>query len=698
MIQFPEDPHDGMQLIDYVDEFTVVIWTYNEQNNQWTSKEFGTPENYVFTDQVLVRDNIQELPERADTDPSELKTQKDVNWYLNENGGGGEIGPQGLIQCTRIAPPEGTAMTTYEGSTNHPQSIQTRTAVEGLIQDNITVQEDLSKRVSDGETKQAAIEERLEDVPSLSGTNTFEGQNQFNQPVRIAAGASAQHAVNNAGLQAANAALQDSINQVDGKTGHNSSRLDEIDERFNELDRSLAVGRWRYLSTGSKPNPNNGEFTLTKHNGDQPTRNWQDVAFASISKVDSAGVTHEIQEWKEGDRFEIYSTMDDGHAVFTLGNYAGLDTQLVFTNLLEFYGAPQDRLEYRIRRHAAGDGIGFDEAEQRYVNVAGDDMTGPLDIKGKSASGAVFRQKNQADEDVLVLKQTDNQNSRLDVQAGKDFSLFHVGANKTFISTKNNLLELNYLREPTNGGHAATRNYADTKIKSTSGSAKTDLTLRGADKDHGMFSFKAAKPSDWENNTPFGIDFDISQNNTYRSRLTFSVRGNETAYTLYKDNTEGTVHKFSGNLYKGSVNTDNRLLTEKQIREVISTEMGASLGGPARIFWKFNRDSSETPADGHFNCSQGNVNGSNIYYFSRVTGNGWEFFERNDMDIANIVNGTQMTIWDTPDKWRWKGSTSVSKVEFTSQGFIKVTCGSFGNSPAALTEEGTYYVTIGGIF
>ena len=113
-------------------------------------------------------------------------------------------------------------------------------------------------------------------------------------------------------------------------------------------------------------------------------RTWQQVGFAAISKVDSAGVTHEIQTWAEGDRLEIYSTMDDGHAVFTIGDYAGLDTQLVLTELLESYGAPQDRLEYRLRHFAAGDGISFDEAEERYVNATGDTVTGPLKLKQKS--------------------------------------------------------------------------------------------------------------------------------------------------------------------------------------------------------------------------------------------------------------------------------------------------------------------------
>ena len=55
---------------------------------------------------------------------------------------------------------------------------------------------------------------------------------------------------------------------------------------------------------------------MTKVNGVQPVRVWEAGVFASIDKVDSAGVTHDISTWANGDRIEFYSTMDDGHAVF----------------------------------------------------------------------------------------------------------------------------------------------------------------------------------------------------------------------------------------------------------------------------------------------------------------------------------------------------------------------------------------------
>ena len=85
MITFPDFPKDGETVVDKVDEYVVVVWTYNQDKNEWTSERYGPVESYVFTDQVFVRDNVQELPEKAAADPSELRTQKDVNYYLAES-------------------------------------------------------------------------------------------------------------------------------------------------------------------------------------------------------------------------------------------------------------------------------------------------------------------------------------------------------------------------------------------------------------------------------------------------------------------------------------------------------------------------------------------------------------------------------------------------------------------------------------
>ena len=280
-------------------------------------------------------------------------------------------------------------------------------------------------------------------------------------------------------LEVSQAEQDEKLNDLCSSTGSNSDRLDEIDEKFEELDRTLAVGKWRFIQDGSASNPQNGEFTLTRVDGSQPVRRWEEVAFASISKVDNAGVTHDISTWANGDRIEFYSTMDDGHAVFTIGDYAGLDTQLVFTNLLEFYGTPQTRLEYRIRHFAAGDGIGFDEADQRYVNATGDTMTGVLTLKQKGENSHILK-INTSDE-VQALKlysDGDGTNLRADVHADKNLKfvangsqLFKVyGSGKTFLGG---------LVDPTGDTHAAHKKYVDDAIAGIGSGNTSYLPLSG---------------------------------------------------------------------------------------------------------------------------------------------------------------------------------------------------------------------------
>ena len=281
-------------------------------------------------------------------------------------------------------------------------------------------------------------------------------------------------------LETSQDAQDEKLNELSSSTGNNSDRLDEIDEKFEELDRTLAVGKWRFMQDGSASNPQNGEFTLTRVDGSQPVRRWEEVVFASISKIDTGGVNHEIQTWADGDRVELYSTMDDGHAIFTIGDYAGLDTQLIFTELLEFYGVPQDRLEYRIRHFAAGDGIGFDEADQRYVNATGDTMNGVLTLKQKAENNHILK-INTAD-NVQALKLysdgTNGTNLRADVHADKNLKfvangsqLFKVyGSGKTFLGG---------LVDPTDDTHAAHKKYVDDAIAGISSGNTSYLPLSG---------------------------------------------------------------------------------------------------------------------------------------------------------------------------------------------------------------------------
>jgi len=88
MVTFPESPYDGQTIVDETGTNGAIVWTWSEENNEWTCKEYGSQgELLIYTDQVLVRDNT-EKPGGSRVDPSELKTQKDVNHYLNDSEGG----------------------------------------------------------------------------------------------------------------------------------------------------------------------------------------------------------------------------------------------------------------------------------------------------------------------------------------------------------------------------------------------------------------------------------------------------------------------------------------------------------------------------------------------------------------------------------------------------------------------------------
>ena len=85
MITFPDSPPNGTEIIDRQNDGSVIIWVYDESKNEWTYQQYGNQDPIrVFTDEVLVRDNHSEIPGVALADPAELKTQKDVNYFLDE--------------------------------------------------------------------------------------------------------------------------------------------------------------------------------------------------------------------------------------------------------------------------------------------------------------------------------------------------------------------------------------------------------------------------------------------------------------------------------------------------------------------------------------------------------------------------------------------------------------------------------------
>ena len=85
MITFPEDPYNGQEVIDKQVDGSVIIWTYNEEDNEWTYERYGQQDPIrIFTDQVMVRDNAEPPETGLAVPPGELMTQKDVNYWMTE--------------------------------------------------------------------------------------------------------------------------------------------------------------------------------------------------------------------------------------------------------------------------------------------------------------------------------------------------------------------------------------------------------------------------------------------------------------------------------------------------------------------------------------------------------------------------------------------------------------------------------------
>lgn len=44
MITFPEEPYNGQEIVDRQPDDSVVIWMYEELNNQWSHRRYGKPD------------------------------------------------------------------------------------------------------------------------------------------------------------------------------------------------------------------------------------------------------------------------------------------------------------------------------------------------------------------------------------------------------------------------------------------------------------------------------------------------------------------------------------------------------------------------------------------------------------------------------------------------------------------------------
>ena len=81
---FPENPTDGYQIREELPNGGYAVWTYRKQFNEWTCEIISQQmTGFVYTDQVLTRGEETPDPKAADAPPT-LRTQRDVNHYLND--------------------------------------------------------------------------------------------------------------------------------------------------------------------------------------------------------------------------------------------------------------------------------------------------------------------------------------------------------------------------------------------------------------------------------------------------------------------------------------------------------------------------------------------------------------------------------------------------------------------------------------
>ena len=160
---FPANPEDGFQIKEPLED-GYIIWTYSEQFNEWTYEVFrGALDGFIYTDQVRTRG--EDVPAPSKTEPV-LFTQRDVNHYLDRVSG--NLPPQKVLEVERIKPPEGIGMTTYDGSTNHPSSIQTRTSVEAKLESHVTKQE-FTQSQAEQDLEISKLEDKLDEVEGKVG-------------------------------------------------------------------------------------------------------------------------------------------------------------------------------------------------------------------------------------------------------------------------------------------------------------------------------------------------------------------------------------------------------------------------------------------------------------------------------------------------------------------------------------------------
>ena len=265
--------------------------------------------------------------------------------------------------------------------------------------------------------------------------------------------------VNKGYVDGANAEQDEVIND-------NASDIGAIQDRIEDLERIRTTGKWK-ATDGIVSTPPQGQFNLVTSGGSGGlVRNWPDAKVLNIASEDLNGVYHRLAGWEEGDKIEIIGdTETQSWATYTIGPAVpgSRDTMLSLASCDSSNGIPINRFDYRIR-HYENAAIDLDQADERYVNVAGDTMTGALKTTNIELSKSNFITAKSNGSTLWSYGTASNGDmGTFVVGSGKEFKM-GTGSSQSFKIYADSKCRVSNLKDPGSDLDATHRKYVQDEI------------------------------------------------------------------------------------------------------------------------------------------------------------------------------------------------------------------------------------------
>lgn len=265
--------------------------------------------------------------------------------------------------------------------------------------------------------------------------------------------------VNKGYVDGANAEQDEVIN-------NNASDIGAIQDRIEDLERIRTTGKWK-ATDGIVSTPPQGQFNLVTSGGSSElVRNWPDAKVLNIASEDLNGVYHSLAGWEEGDKIEIISdTETQSWATYTIGPAVpgSRDTMLSLASCDSSNGIPINRFDYRIRYYENA-AIDLDQADERYVNIAGDTMTGALKTTSIELSKSSFITTKSNGSTLWSYGTADSgEMGTFVVGSGKEFKM-GTGSAQSFKIYADSKCRVSNLKDPVSDLDATHRKYVQDEI------------------------------------------------------------------------------------------------------------------------------------------------------------------------------------------------------------------------------------------